>query len=337
MGLIYRLLENMGYLHPLHPAVTHFPVGLVFGALVLGALSLLFRHENMAKAARYSAVLALILSIPTILFGYMDWQHYYAGGWLYPIKIKIVLAVVLFLLLCAALIFGRGPAASPKSVALYGFCFLVTVALGYFGGQLVYTGKTPVSPPKLEHGARLYQSNCSGCHPYGGNIVDPEAAVRGSDELKDLKTFLHWIRDPRLDNGAKGVMPPFLPSRVTDTEAKEMWTYLSAVMGWQGKAESEGEVPSDLKVKTDPDSIEKGKQIFASYCTRCHAADSNASIIGPGLKGILKRETLPASGRAATPANIYRQLKSPYKAMPSFAQKLKDDELMDVLAYLNTR
>ena len=178
---LYRLLENIGYLHPLHPAVTHIPVGLVFGALLLGLASLVFRHEETARAARYSAVIAFIFFFPTVLLGYMDWQHYYAGGWLHPIKIKIVLAIVLFFLLCASVIFNRKKGTISRIVAsAYGLSVFTTVGLGYFGGQLVYIDKSPPAAPQFEGGARLYRVNCSGCHPYCGNIADPTAPVARS-------------------------------------------------------------------------------------------------------------------------------------------------------------
>ncbi|HEY3277808.1 MAG TPA: DUF2231 domain-containing protein [Syntrophorhabdaceae bacterium] len=236
MNRLYQLLENMGYLHPLHPAVTHIPVGLIFGALLLGLASLLFRHEETARAARYCAITALIFVFPTALLGYMDWQHYYAGGWLHPIKIKIVLAIVLFLLLCVSVIFGRkkGTVSWPVASA-YVLSVFTVVGLGYFGGQLIYTDKSPPAAPQFESGARLYRVNCSGCHPYGGNIVDPTAPVARSTELIDLETFLRWIRDPRLDNGAKGVMPDFLASKISDAQAKELWLYIVDATGSDGK------------------------------------------------------------------------------------------------------
>jgi hypothetical protein len=43
------------------------------------------------------------------------------------------------------------------------------------------------------------------------------------------------------------------------------------------------------------------------------------------------------SGRPATPENVYRQLREPYKNMPSFAQKLTDDDVFNLIAFLNTR
>lgn len=224
---VYRLLENIGYLHPLHPAVTHIPIGLVFGSLLLGLISLVFRRDETAKAARYSAAIAFIFFFPTVLLGYMDWQHYYAGGWLHPIKIKIVLAIMLFVFLCSSLLLKRKDGFIPRiAVVAYGLSFLTTVGLGYFGGQLVFIDKAPSAAPQFRVGEKLYRVNCSSCHPYFGNIADPTAPVARSPELIDLETFIHWIRDPRLDNGAKGVMPAFPSTKIPDVQAKELWLYI---------------------------------------------------------------------------------------------------------------
>lgn len=80
---------------------------------------------------------------------------------------------------------------------------------------------------------------------------------------------------------------------------------------------------------------ENGRRVFGSHCTTCHFADKEDWKVGPGLKGILKRDKLPASGRQAIPENILRQIRTPYLAMPSFPS-LAGQELADLLAYLKT-
>jgi mono/diheme cytochrome c family protein len=88
-------------------------------------------------------------------------------------------------------------------------------------------------------------------------------------------------------------------------------------------------------VKTDPESIGRGKNLFDSNCNFCHHDNSTETIVGPGLKGILKKPRLPVSNRPATPQNVVRQLKHPFNRMPSF-DYLTDREISDILAYLNT-
>ncbi|MBC8412827.1 MAG: c-type cytochrome [Nitrospira sp.] len=93
--------------------------------------------------------------------------------------------------------------------------------------------------------------------------------------------------------------------------------------------------PAPQVVKTDRDSIMRGKKIFAQKCSRCHDPLSYEYIKGPGLKKVMKKANLPVSGRAATPANIARQLSSAYRDMPSF-RDLLPEEVTSIIAYLNT-
>ncbi|MBI4772686.1 MAG: cytochrome c [Deltaproteobacteria bacterium] len=87
----------------------------------------------------------------------------------------------------------------------------------------------------------------------------------------------------------------------------------------------------------DDPAAKQGSQLFASEgCAHCHVTDSEEAKIGPGLKGLFKRDTLPASGREATEENVTKQLKTPYKNMPSYADRLNDEERDQLIAYLGT-
>ena len=136
---IYQFLANHGYSHPIHPTEVHMPIGLVVASLVFIYIAVIFRRHNLEQTVRHCIILAFIWIFPTIFFGYMDWQHFYAGAWLFPIKVKLVAAAVLTVLLLLAVIVGhRRGAASKIAVTIYTLCFLVVVVLGYFGGQMVY-------------------------------------------------------------------------------------------------------------------------------------------------------------------------------------------------------
>jgi hypothetical protein len=71
-------------------------------------------------------------------------------------------------------------------------------------------------------------------------------------------------------------------------------------------------------VRTDEESINKGKKLFERFCQHCHDAYSTATIVGSGLKGILKRDVLPFSKKPATAKNIFEQLNRPVGKMPSW-------------------
>jgi mono/diheme cytochrome c family protein len=88
-------------------------------------------------------------------------------------------------------------------------------------------------------------------------------------------------------------------------------------------------------VRTDRESIQSGERLFNTHCSACHRTDSEARLIGPGLKGILKGKKLPESDAAATPENIIAVMKNPVSIMPSFGH-LSEDEMLDIVAYLNT-
>lgn len=164
---IYQILAKIGYTHPIHPAITHVPVGLTIGGFIFYIVSRALKQPILTKTARHCMVLALIFVPPTMFLGYIDWQHFYAGAWLSPIIMKMLLAGVLLILLSMVLIVGRKPENSSKLMILHTICLVMVVGLGYFGGELVYGSKTVKSNmaegPVME-GARIFDQNCSMCH-----------------------------------------------------------------------------------------------------------------------------------------------------------------------------
>jgi len=95
------------------------------------------------------------------------------------------------------------------------------------------------------------------------------------------------------------------------------------------------EAVQKIIVKNDPESIDRGKNLFDSKCKFCHHANSTETIVGPGLKGILKKRKLPVSRLPATPENVIRQFNQPFNQMPSF-DYLTDKEMSDIIAFLHT-
>jgi len=135
--LIYQVLEQVGFTHPLHPAVTHLPMGMSIGACLFGIASLKF--EELARTAHHCVILALIFVPPTVVAGIMDWQHFFDGYWSTHIIIKMILAVVLTVLLLAAIRAGSPERGNPRAaIVLYALCLLTAVGLGYTGGDLQY-------------------------------------------------------------------------------------------------------------------------------------------------------------------------------------------------------
>jgi hypothetical protein len=88
-------------------------------------------------------------------------------------------------------------------------------------------------------------------------------------------------------------------------------------------------------VKTDQESIMKGKELYESKCSFCHDPYGTEIIVGPSHKGIMKNLFLPVSKKPSTPENIAHQIRNPYRDMPSFSY-LSDDNVLNIIAFLNT-
>jgi uncharacterized membrane protein len=146
IDFVYQTLTKFGYTHPLHPTLTHLPIGMVMGAFFFVLVALIFRKTNLVQTARHCSVLALIATVPTIFLGIMDWQHFYGGTFLFPIKMKLVLGGLLIVFLILAVIFGFfGETLSKRVISLYVLCLFSVIGLGYFGGELVYGTKAPTA------------------------------------------------------------------------------------------------------------------------------------------------------------------------------------------------
>jgi uncharacterized membrane protein len=135
--LVYDILNAVGFTHPLHPAITHLPMGMVMGAFIFSLLS--SKIPTLAKTAYHCVVLALVFVIPTMTLGIMDWQHFYQGEWSGLIAAKFTLAGLFTLFLVAALLTGRRENAHPAALwVVYGLCLMTAIGLGFVGGQIQY-------------------------------------------------------------------------------------------------------------------------------------------------------------------------------------------------------
>jgi hypothetical protein len=77
-------------------------------------------------------------------------------------------------------------------------------------------------------GEKIFNLNCNRCHPNGGNVIPPDLPLRGSSKLADFKTFLSYIRDPKMPDGSEGVMPAFSKKQISDQEAQTLYQYITS-------------------------------------------------------------------------------------------------------------
>ena len=129
---LYALLVKLGYTHPLHPPLTHVPLGMVIGAFVFGTLALWRKHSQLALTARHCVIFALCGFFPTVLLGLADWQHFYQGAMLFEIKAKLALAAVLLAVLLTSVALSRGsdPGSSRGVLSTYALSLVLAGALG---------------------------------------------------------------------------------------------------------------------------------------------------------------------------------------------------------------
>jgi mono/diheme cytochrome c family protein len=79
----------------------------------------------------------------------------------------------------------------------------------------------------------------------------------------------------------------------------------------------------------------KGKEVFDQNCAVCHNADSTEKKMGPGLKGLFKKDKL-SNGKPVNDANVTAQINEGGNGMPSYKDTLSADEKTNLLAYLKS-
>ena len=225
ISAFYSLLKGLNYHHPIHPIVVHVTVGSVVAAFILGILGYLRRKPELGQAARYCLIIALVFAGPTVATGFMDWRHFFSAIFIFPFKMKLILASILLGLLLAGFMLGRrrsGP--KPALTLVYAFqpdgCHRAGVLRR--GPCLRREKQTP--PPKSFNRDR-------GCTwitaPDVTRREEPLASglpVRNSPKTARLDSFVAWIRAPRQP------MPGFPNTVISDREAQDLFDYVFHVL-----------------------------------------------------------------------------------------------------------
>jgi len=79
----------------------------------------------------------------------------------------------------------------------------------------------------------------------------------------------------------------------------------------------------------------RGQQVFVSRCGRCHYANSDSALHGPGLFGLFRRKYL-RSGAPANDDRVTDVILHGRGMMPAMGNSLDDEQLQALLAYLHT-
>ncbi|MDA8084926.1 MAG: cytochrome c [Nitrospiraceae bacterium] len=97
-------------------------------------------------------------------------------------------------------------------------------------GQMMESGQGEKQKSQNETaGAKIFGDNCASCHPNGGNIMAADLPLKGSRVLANFKTFLNFIRHPKMPDGSQGTMPSFARSKITDKQAKALYHFVTSI------------------------------------------------------------------------------------------------------------
>lgn len=189
IDFLYSAFESIGYDHPL---LAHVPIGIIVGLLVVAFIAVVLRRRTLVQSAHYPfVVIAFIAVFPLALLGFTDWQHFYEGVWLLPIKIKLVLTGVLLVLLAAGVLLSRkGDGATKTLLTSYVLCLLTMGGLGYFGAELIFGTSAERAVPKLfVAGSKIFDAQCGSCH---ANVTE----LSNSRQTASFAVFIAFLRKP---------------------------------------------------------------------------------------------------------------------------------------------
>jgi cytochrome c len=80
----------------------------------------------------------------------------------------------------------------------------------------------------------------------------------------------------------------------------------------------------------------KGQEVFEQNCSVCHNSDSTDVKVGPGLKGLFKKDKMSTTGKPPTDANVTAKINEGGNGMPAYKDILSDADRANVIAYLKT-
>lgn len=137
---IFGTLETIGFAHPLHPGLTHIPMGMVIGCFFFGLIAFITKNNSYLKTSLHCSVLALVFIVPTVVAGVLDWMHFYGSAMSVFIILKFILATVLTVLLGYSVRVNMTGGEAKQLLILYTLCLACAGGLGFSGGELIYGG-----------------------------------------------------------------------------------------------------------------------------------------------------------------------------------------------------
>ena len=92
---------------------------------------------------------------------------------------------------------------------------------------------------------------------------------------------------------------------------------------------------SDAELGLNPQQA-AGRKIYDAECDRCHEPYSTRGKKGPALKGVFQHKYLSLSGLPANDERVSNIIRLGRNEMPGYSQKLSEQDIQNLLAYLHT-
>lgn len=202
-------------------------------------------------------------------------------------------------------------------------------ALALAGG--VYTAFTPGAfaednvqlSAAAQEGKALFDNSCISCHGRDGQGVEergPSLIGVGSASV-EFQVSTGRMPMTRQEAQAEQKTPQF-----DETQTKQLAQYIQELGG--GPELPEGELVEDLK--TNPDALARGGELFRINCTSCHGFG--------GGGGALSSGKFAPSLHDATQEQIYAAMLTGPQNMPVFGDnQLTPDEKREIITYITVQ
>lgn len=91
---------------------------------------------------------------------------------------------------------------------------------------------------------------------------------------------------------------------------------------------------TDAELGLNPQQSQ-GRRVYDQRCAECHFAYSKRNLRGPSMNGLFKKQFM-ANGMPANDERVTDIIMLGRAKMPAFGQKITQQQLDDLLAYLHT-
>jgi ubiquinol-cytochrome c reductase cytochrome c subunit len=226
-------------------------------------------------------------------------------------------------------LFGRRRGAPSRARRRLGSAVRMTAALALAGG--VYTAFAPGAfaednvqlSTAAQEGRALFNNSCISCHGRDARgVLDRGPSLIGVGAASvEFQVSTGRMPMARQEAQAEQKAPQF-----NDTQVQQLAQYIQELGG--GPQVPNGEIVRD--VKTDPESLARGGELFRLNCTSCHSFG--------GAGGALSSGKYAPSLHGVTPRQIYAAMLSGPQNMPVFGDnQLTPDQKRDLITYINVQ